>query len=151
MSSTPRPRVLCVDDDEDCRVMLSTLLGLALVEAKTVGTSAQALAAIEREHFDLYMLDARLPDFDGFELCRRMRDFDPNTPILFFSGAAFEADKEKGIQAGANAYVIKPDLEGLLGNLRQLVCPAETTTAKVIPFRPAINSYSPFNLDPVAA
>ena len=151
MSLNARPRILCVDDDEDCRVMLRTLLELALVEAKTVGTSAQALAAIEREHFDLYMLDARLPDLDGFELCRRMRDFDPNTPILFFSGAAFEADKQKGVEAGANAYVIKPDLEGLLGNLRQLVSQAGSTTAKIIPFRGHASPYSPFTVDPVAA
>jgi DNA-binding response OmpR family regulator len=54
------------------------------------------------------LLDSRLPDLDGFDLCRRMRDFD-DTPILFFSGAAYETDKKRGIEAGANAYVIKPD------------------------------------------
>jgi DNA-binding response OmpR family regulator len=44
-----------------------------------------------------------LPDLDGFELCRRMRAFDPHTPILFFSGAAYEADKKRGIEAGSLA------------------------------------------------
>jgi len=150
MLSNPRPRILCVDDDDECRVMLSTLLGLALIDAKTVGTGAQALSAIEREHFDLYLLDVRLPDLDGFELCRRMRDFDPNTPILFFSGAGFEADKKRGIEAGASAYVIKPDLEAMLGSLRQLMSQPKRM-AKVIPFPRENNSYAPFNLDPVAA
>ena len=83
--------------------MLITLLRLALIEAKAVGTAAQALSSIETERFDLYLLDARLPDLDGFELCRRMRAFDPHTPILFFSGAAYEADKKRGIEAGADA------------------------------------------------
>src|SRR6266849_3594988 len=96
MSAKPRPRVLCVDDDEDSRVMLSTLLRLALVEAKTVGTAAQALSLVQAERFDLYLMDTSLPDLDGFELCRRIRDFDPDTPILFFSGAAYETDRKKG-------------------------------------------------------
>ena len=91
-----RLKVLCVDDDEDSRVMLTTLLKLALIDAKAVGTGAEALSSIRAEHFDLYLLDAWLPDLDGFELCRRMRDFDPDTPILFFSGAAYEADKKRG-------------------------------------------------------
>jgi DNA-binding response OmpR family regulator len=84
---------------------------------------------IQAEHFDLYLLDTWLPDLDGFELCRRMRDFDPHTPILFFSGAAYDADKKRGIEAGANAYVIKPDVDGLLGSITQFVSHAESTTA----------------------
>jgi DNA-binding response OmpR family regulator len=110
-------------------MMLSTLLRLALIEAKTVGTAAQALSLVQAERFDLYLMDAWLPDIDGFELCRRIRDFDPQTPILFFSGAAYEADKRKGIEAGANAYVIKPDLDGLLGSIKQLVSRAQCATA----------------------
>jgi DNA-binding response OmpR family regulator len=152
MPSIPRPRILCVDDDEDSRVMLTALLTLALIEAKAVGTAAQALSSIRAEPFDLYLLDSRLPDADGFELCRRIRDHDPQTPILFFSGAAYEADKKKGIEAGANAYVIKPDLEGLLGSIKQFVCQEENTAAKTLPSsRPNINSFSPFTFDPAAA
>jgi DNA-binding response OmpR family regulator len=151
MLSTPQPRVLCVDDDEDSRVMLITLLRLALIEAKAVGTAAQALSSIEAERFDLYLLDSRLPDLDGFELCRRMRDFDPHTPILFFSGAAYEADKKRGIEAGANAYVIKPDVDGLVGSIRQLVSQAENAKAGIFPFVPKMNSSPPFTFDPAAA
>jgi len=131
--------------------MLSTLLELALVEAKTVGTGAQALSSIEKEHFDLYLLDARLPDVDGFELCRRLRAIDRHTPILFFSGAAFEADTKRGIAAGANAYVIKPDLGGLLGSVKQLLSRAEPTGARVLSFRRVMKSFPPFSSDPVAA
>lgn len=120
MLSNPRPHVLCVDDDEDSRVMLVTLLKLAFIEAKAVGTAAQALSLIQAEHFDLYMLDAWLPEIDGFELCRRMRALDSHTPILFFSGAAYATDKKKGIDAGADAYVKKPDIDELVENIRQL-------------------------------
>ena len=119
MLSKPRPRVLCVDDDEDSRVMLVTLLKLAFIEAKAVGTAAQALSLIQAEHFDLYLLDGWLPEIDGFELCRRMRALDAYIPIVFFSGAAYEADKWKGIEAGANAYLTKPDIYELMRRIKQ--------------------------------
>ena len=150
MLSNPRPRVLCVEDDEDSRVMLITLLKLALIEAKAVATGAQALSLIQTECFDLYLLDAWLPDLDGFELCRRMRDFDRHTPILFFSGAAHEADQKRGIEAGANAYVIKPDVDQLVGSITQLVSHAETAT-KIIPFERKMRFSPPFVFEPAAA
>ena len=145
------PRVLCVDDDEDSRVMLIMLLRHELIEAKAVGTAIQAISSIQTEHFDLYLLDSRLPDLDGFALCRRIRDFDPETPILFFSGAAYEADKKRGIEAGANAYVIKPDLDGLLESIKQFVSHEESATAKIIPFRPKVTFSPSFTLEPAAA
>lgn len=151
MPPKARLRVLCVDDDEDSRVMLTTLLKLALIEAKAVGTGAQALSSIQAESFDLYMLDSRLPDVDGFDLCRRMRAIDPETPILFFSGAAFETDRKRGIEAGANAYVVKPDLDGLIGNIRQLATQPERTPARIIPFRQRTSHSSSFSFGPAAA
>ena len=129
MKSNPRPRVLCVDDDEDAREMLRTLLRISRIEAKAVGTAVQALSLMQEERFDLYLLDAWLPDLDGFELCRRMRHFDPHTPILFFSGAAYDADKKRGLDAGANAYVIKPDLDSLVGSIAQFVSSSECAAA----------------------
>ena len=145
------PRVLCVDDDEDSRLMLITLLRHELIEAKAVGTAVQAMSSIQTEHFDLYLLDSRLPDLDGFALCRRIRDFDPETPILFFSGAAYEADKKRGIEAGANAYVIKPDLDGLLESIKQFVSHEESVTAKIVPFRPKVSFSPPVTFEPAAA
>jgi DNA-binding response OmpR family regulator len=99
--------------------MLVTLLRLAFIEAKAVATADQALSLIQAEHFDLYMLDGWLPENDGFELCRRMRALDPHIPILFFSGAAYEADKKRGIEAGADAYLTKPNIDELLGTVKQ--------------------------------
>jgi len=128
--SKPLPRVLCVEDDEDSRVMLITLLRHALIEAQAVGTAVQAISSIQTERFDLYLLDSRLPDADGFELCRWIRDFDPDTPILFFSGAAYETDKKRGIEAGANAYVIKPDFDDLVGTIKQFVSRAESVAGR---------------------
>lgn len=121
MPIQPHVRVLCVDSDEDSREMLSALLKSYRLETETVETGAQALSLIQAERFDLYLLETRLSGLDGFELCRRMRDVDPHTPILFFSGAAYEADKKRGIEAGATVYVSKPDVYDLLGRISQLV------------------------------
>ena len=115
------PRVLYVDDDDDSREMLRMLLELRSIDTKAVGTAAEALSSIQAEHFDLFLLDAWLPDLDGFELCRQMRSYDSHTPILFFSGAGCEADKKMGQQAGANAYVIKPDISHLLASIAQFI------------------------------
>ena len=133
MLSNPGIRVLCVDDDEDSRAMLVTLLKLAFMEAKAVGTAAQALSLSQAEHFDLYLLDGRLPEMDGFELCRQLRALDPYIPILFFSGAAEVADKEKGIAAGADAYIRKPDIDDLLGTIKQFTSPVGRTVIRQIP------------------
>ena len=151
MTSNSQLRVLYVDDDEDSRDMLNTLLKMALIETTTVGTAAQALSSVQAERFDLYLLDARLPDLDGFELCRRMRNSDPDTPILFFSGAAYEADKKRGIEAGANGYVVKPDIDRLLGTIKQFVSQAESATAEIIPFAPKLDFFPSFNIEPAAA
>ena len=129
MPNSLSPTVLCVEDDEDSREMLSLLLKHWRIESKTVGTATQALSLIQAERFDLYLLDTQLPDLDGFELCRRMRSLDPKTPILFFSGAAYESDKQKGIDAGASAYVVKPDVEGVLGCIKQFVSRAQRAAA----------------------
>ena len=116
-----------------------------IIEAKAVGTAAQALSLIQAEHFDLYMLDSWLPEIDGFELCRRMRAFKPQVPILFFSGAGYEADKRKGIEAGVDDYVIKPDIPELVRSVKQLmsrdvpqpVAPGIRPWAKALPEHPA--------------
>jgi DNA-binding response OmpR family regulator len=110
--------------------MLIALLRQALIEAQAMGTALQAISSIQTERFDLYLLDSRLPDVDGFDLCRQIRDFDAHTPILFFSGAAYEADKKRGIEAGANAYVIKPDFDGLLRTIKQFVARSESVAGQ---------------------
>jgi two-component system, OmpR family, phosphate regulon response regulator PhoB len=144
MLSNHRPKVLCVDDDEDSRVMLKALLSLARIEAITVGTAAHALSMMRAERFDLCVMDAWLPGVDGFELCRQIRAIKPYVPVLFFSGAAYEADKKRGIAAGAIAYVVKPDIAGLLRSVLQLVAFAvRPANRQVIPLRRKVKSISP--------
>lgn len=150
MPSNPGLRALCVDESEECRDMLSTALKFWRIDTSGVATATEALSLIQTERFDLYLLDAQLPDLDGFELCRRMRDFDPHGPIIFFSAAPYEADKKRGIAAGANDYVAKPNMDVLLRTIPYYVGREEDTMAKVIPFRQKTSSAS-FSFGPEAA
>jgi DNA-binding response OmpR family regulator len=59
--------------------------------------------------FDLYMLDDQYIDGTALQLCKRLREMTPQTPILFFSARAFERDRELALEAGASAYLNKPD------------------------------------------
>jgi DNA-binding response OmpR family regulator len=121
MQFTARHRVLCVDDDEDVCEMLSVLLKYSNIEASCVESAEEAWELIKVDSFDLYLLDSWLPGIDGFELCRQIRAVDQHTPILFYSAAAYDADKLKGIAAGANAYLTKPEVDVLLQTIMGLV------------------------------
>lgn len=129
MPSSPSVRLLCVDDDRDSREMMSMLLDLSRIETKAVASGKEALHLMQAERFDLYLLDLWLPDIDGLELCQRMRAIDPHAPIVFFSGAADIGDHDRGLAAGATAYVSKPDVDGLLQTIAQLTSQTERCAA----------------------
>ena len=124
MPSDPLSQVLFVDDDAEAGEMLSLLLKSHGVEVTCAHSAADAWLTIKANCFDLYLLDAWLPELDGFELCRQIRQCDSDTPIVFYSGAAYDADRQKGIAAGANAYVTKPDLDGLIETMTNLIARA---------------------------
>ena len=109
-----KKRILCVDDDEDTCAMLCGLLGLVNCEVSTAGTAAEALEMIGGGGFSLYLLDNWRPGGSGVELCRKIRESDPTTPIVFYSGAALDSEREEALAAGAQAYLVKPGDLGLL-------------------------------------
>jgi DNA-binding response OmpR family regulator len=113
-------QVLCADDNQDVCLMLSILLGRHDIDVSTVGTATEALWLARERRFDLLLLDSRFQDGDGFELCRQIREFDFDTPILFYSGSAYETDRVKGLAAGAQGYIVKPELRGLVETVRNL-------------------------------
>jgi DNA-binding response OmpR family regulator len=103
-----RRRILLVDDDKDAREIVAfTLTEHTLICACDFN---QGLLAARRGYFDLYILDNWLPDGSGVELCRNIREFDPHTPILFNSAAAYARDIREAIRAGAQSYLVKPAL-----------------------------------------
>lgn len=110
-----KKRILCVDDEEDTCSMLRGLFGLVNFEVSTAGTAAEALEMIaDGGDFDLYLLDHWLPGGSGTELCGKIRESDPSTPVVFYSGAGLDAEREEALAAGAQAYLLKPADLGLL-------------------------------------
>lgn len=107
-------RILCVEDDEDTRAMISSLLGLIGCEVVTAESVPAAVSQIKSGNFDLYLLDNWLPGGSGLGLCKTVRASDSSTPIIFYSGGAYQSDKEEALNAGAQAYLIKPDDTGKL-------------------------------------
>ncbi len=94
-------RILCVDDDTDSCEIMSLMLHDANdnYRVTTVTSSYKALSLIADEPFDLYILDYRLPEMSGIELCRLIRQTDAKTPIMFFTGMAREIDGKDAIEA----------------------------------------------------
>lgn len=102
------PRILCVEDDLDTCEMLKLLLGLSGYEVVAAHTATEALKKSLNATFDLVLLDPGLPDQSGIELCKEIREVNPSTPIIFYSGEARPKQIEWARKAGAQAYLVKP-------------------------------------------
>jgi DNA-binding response OmpR family regulator len=112
-------RVLVVEDDEAIGRAVSDSLETHGYQAEWCGTGAAAQSAISRATPDLVLLDAGLPDIDGFALCRRMREQHRDMPIVLVTARDAEIDIVVGLDAGANDYVTKPfSMNVLLARVR---------------------------------
>lgn len=108
ITATTNGRILSTEDDPDTRDLLRLLLQLEGFELVYADNAEQALSLARTSHFDLYLLDNWVPGLAGETLCRKLREFDQTTPILFYSGAGHQSDKDGAIAAGAQGYVVKP-------------------------------------------
>lgn len=101
--------------------MLTTVLGQAGYDTTSATEPAEALEMAGREHFDLYILDTRFGEESGLDLCRALRASHPDTPVVFYSAAVFEADREAALRAGARAYINKPGTDELIEAVRDIL------------------------------
>lgn len=117
-------RILCVEDDEDTCLVLTTLLGTSGLEVVCVPDAATALRLMAGEQFILYILDGQLPGIPGLTLCQQIRQRDAKTPVVIFSGHGYEADLVAGMRAGANAYIVKPAIGEIMPTVKRLLAQA---------------------------
>lgn len=106
------PRILFVDDHADTRFMMKLWLSEFSSEVATAESMASGLRMAQSEPFDLYVLDTIFPDGSGKELCEKIREFDPKTPIIFYSGDSPQRLRS-ALECGAQDSVMKPELDGL--------------------------------------
>ena len=100
-------KILIVEDDADISMVEEAYLESAGFETRILSEGTEVEGVIEKEHFDLILLDLMLPGVDGFEICRQIRS-QKNTPIIMVSAKKDDIDKIRGLGLGADDYVTKP-------------------------------------------
>jgi len=108
-------QVLFVDDTADTRDLVEFSLQSEGFTVATAQTADEGLALARTKTFALILLDIGLPDKDGLELCREIRRFDQQTPILFYTAFAELLDQEEATKAGAQGTLRKPEDTARLG------------------------------------
>jgi DNA-binding response OmpR family regulator len=100
--------VLYIEDDEDTRELVKYAMALNNYKVIAAANWEDAFQLARTKQFDLYLIDNWMTEGSGIELCKKLREFDIRTPILFYSGAAIERDKQEAFAAGAQGYLVKP-------------------------------------------
>ena len=105
---TPNARILYAEDDADTRELVTVVLEMQGCQVIATESHDEALRLARTQHFDLYLIDNWMPGVSGLRLCEELREFDQHTPVLFYSGAAYETDRECAMSCGAQGYLVKP-------------------------------------------
>jgi len=127
MSDTSRskPTILVVDDEEHITELVAMGLGYNGFDVERVAAGRAALEAVSRRRPDLIVLDVMLPDLDGFEVARRLRQQEgagPAVPIIFLTARDSTHDKVEGLRMGSDDYVTKPfSIEELIERVKAVL------------------------------
>jgi two-component system OmpR family response regulator len=125
MSEARRPYVLAVDDEMHITELVAMGLGIHDFEVGRAATGREALAAVEARRPDLIVLDVMLPDLDGFEVARRLRQAEgagERVPIIFLTARDTTQDKIEGLRLGSDDYVTKPfSIEELIERVKAVL------------------------------
>lgn len=114
--------ILLVEDEENLQEALKLNLELENYDVTVADDGLAALEAVQKEHFDLMILDVMLPELDGISVCENIRLQNNDIPILILSAKNSSADRVLGLKKGADDYLTKPfNLEELLLRVEKLV------------------------------
>ena len=97
----PDQKILVAEDDDNIRNLLTSYLSVSGFRTVPVATGSAAIKCLEREKFDLAVLDIMLPDVNGLDICTRVREHH-NMPILMLTALGEERDRIRGFEAGAD-------------------------------------------------
>jgi two-component system alkaline phosphatase synthesis response regulator PhoP len=123
--------ILLVEDEENLQEALKLNLELEGYEITGAYDGAEALQAVQKEYFNLIILDVMLPEIDGITVCETIRLSNPDIPILILSAKNSSADRVLGLKKGADDYLTKPfNLEELLLRVNNLIKKSERLSSK---------------------
>ena len=118
------PLILIVDDEPNIVMSLEFLMRKNGYQVSIARNGTEALAAIAQTAFDLVLLDVMMPDVDGYQVCRKLRERpdQASTKVIFLSAKSREADVQKGYEVGADLYISKPfSTRQLMEKVRELL------------------------------
>ncbi len=115
-------RILYVEEHAESCELLALWLGNYGYELVSANTLSEGLGLANSGTFNVYILSGKFIDGTGLDLCRLIRQFDTTTPIVFYSALARDSDLVAAVDAGAQAYLIKPnDFEQIASTIKHLV------------------------------
>jgi two-component system, OmpR family, response regulator len=118
----PTVRVLVVDDEENISYLVASAMRLEGFATTVAATGREAIAAVEDTRPDLIILDVMLPDLDGFEVLRRLREAGRREPVIFLTAKDATEDRVRGLTVGGDDYVVKPfAIEELLARVQAVL------------------------------
>ena len=140
MEATAGKKILIVEDSRANMLVLTTFIERFGMTALQAETGQKAVDLFKSESPDIVLLDVVLPDMDGFEIARQIRDYehgDTWTPIIFLSSLGKDEDIERGIAAGGDDYLLKPVSEIVLGAkiraMQRIIQREKACQARIIP------------------
>ena len=134
--------ILVVDDDKNTRLLFKAVLEGAGYTVTTATDGISALEALERVHVDLVVLDIMMPNMDGYEFTKTIRDSDNSLPILMVSAKQLPKDKHRGFIVGTDDYMTKPiDESEMLYRIKALLRRAKIATEHKIVIGDVIIDY----------
>jgi DNA-binding NtrC family response regulator len=108
-------RILIIDDDENIRKVLTTILEEEGYIIESVDTAKKAIQRTKRKAYNLALIDIRLPDMEGIELLTRMKDTTPKMRKIIITGYPTIHNAMEAVNRGADSYILKPfDMEKVL-------------------------------------
>jgi two-component system KDP operon response regulator KdpE len=121
-------KILAIDDNPQLLEILRLCLEKQEYEVITVCNGREGLRKFQDDRPDLVILDIMMPDMDGWEICRRLREISPNVPILILTVLKEKANVVRGLSAGADGFVAKPFRPGeLVARIQALLRRANMT------------------------
>ena len=101
-------RILVVDDQESMRDMLADLLDMMGYESCTVESASEALEKLIGSEIDLVITDLNMPEMDGMELMKRIKELEPDLPVIVITGYGTFQTEKKVLSSGAYGYIPNP-------------------------------------------
>jgi DNA-binding response OmpR family regulator len=124
MNKTDEKVILIVDDEEAIITLLETILGVFNYKSIACIDPAEALEIAKAQKPDLVILDIAMPEIDGYQVCRQLKQCEQTSsiPVLMVTALALIQDKKKGIESGADGFIFKPfDPQVVIGEIEKLV------------------------------